>query len=88
MFNDAWDDAFKDALGEEFNHDNEEHAKLYDRAWKEYKSEAYGFWGLVFEVNKDFLCEEAHPPLPGGFYHDLYDEFKRQHPNVVDLRLD
>ena len=87
-FNEAWDKAFEDATGEEYDGDNEEHQKLYDWAWEEYKSEGYGFWGLVFEIDRDFNCEEALPPMAGGFYKGTYKLFKNNHPNVVDLRLD
>lgn len=87
-FNDAWDKAFEDTTGEVYDSDNEEHAAVFHEAWEEYKSEGYGFWGLVFEIDKHFNCEEALPPMQGGFYKGTFELFKQNHPNVVHLRLD
>lgn len=87
-FNEAWDKAFKRATGEDFDIDNDQHSKIFHDAWKKYQDERYGFWGLVYEVDRHFNCEEALPPMVGGFYKGTFQLFKRQHSTVVDLRLD
>lgn len=87
-FNEAFDKAFEEAHGTDHDPDDEEHAAVFKEAWDEYQSEGYGFWGIVFEIDRDFTAEEALPPMPGGFYKGTYKLFKQQHPNVVDLRLD
>lgn len=90
-FNSAFDKAFEEMTGEEHNLDNEEHQKVFNAAWEEFKNENYGFWGLIFEISFDgenMEAEEAYPALPGGFYKGVFPSFKRQQPRVIDLRLD
>lgn len=90
-FNSAWDKAFEEAAGADFDGDDTEHRKIFDDAWNNYKNEGMGFWGLVFEISYDggkMTAEEALPPMTNGFYKGLFKLFKQQHPRVIDLRLD
>lgn len=87
-FNTAFDKAFEGAVGVEYNSDDEEHVEVYNRAFKEYKSENLGFFGLIFEVDSSGRAVDSLPPMAGGFYKGTYRLFKSQHPNVIDLRLD
>ena len=88
-FNDAFEDAFEEATGTKFDDDNEEHQELHQEIWDQYVK--MGFFGLIFEITDmhgDFSAEEAMAPMNGGFYRGTYKTFKRNHPNVIDLRLD
>lgn len=91
-FNDAFDKAFEEMTGEEYNMENDEHQKIFNEAWEEYKTAGYGFWGLIFEIsidaNGEMTAEEALSPMLGGFYKGMFKLFKQQNPNVIDLRLD
>lgn len=90
-FNEEFDKAFEEATGEEYDGDNEGHQEVFNAAWEEYKNEHLGFWGLVFEITHSgdtYQAEEAFPPMAGGFYKGMYNLFKRNHKNVIDLRLD
>jgi hypothetical protein len=89
-FNEAWDKAFEDAVGTEYDHENEEHEAMYKDVFDEYKNSA-GFWGLCFEISFDdgnMTAEEALPPMSNGFYKGSYPVLKRQNPGIVDLRMD
>lgn len=86
-----FDDAFKEATGEEFDMDNPDHYAVYSKMHKKMQDDHLGFYGLVYEITDhggEFDAEEALVPLANGFYRGTYDMFKRQHPTVVDLRLD
>lgn len=90
-FNSDFDKAFEEATGMSYDGDDEEHHAVFDKVWKEYQSEGYGFWGLVFEITHngdEYHAEEAEMPMPGGFYRGVFRQFKARHPKVIDLRLD
>jgi hypothetical protein len=89
-FNNDWDKAFEDATGVAYDHDNEEHAAEFQKAWESFNSDG-SLYGLLFEVtnhNGEYHAEEAWPPMKGGFYKHTYRDFKAQHPDIIDLRLD
>lgn len=84
-----FDDAFKEATGEEFDIDNPDHYTVYNKMHNNMKDT--GFYGLLFEITDvggEFNAEEAMPPMEGGFYRGTYPQFKRRNPHIVDLRLD
>lgn len=89
-FNTEWDKAFEEATGVAYDHDDEEHQAEYEKAWRSF-NEGGSLYGLLFEItnyNGDYHVEEAWPPSRGGFYKHTYRDFKAQHPDVIDLRLD
>jgi hypothetical protein len=89
-FNSAFDKAFEEMTGEEFNNELPVHEAIFNEAWREFKHN-FDFWGLIFEISMDgdsMTAEEAMSPMPHGFYHGVFKMFKQQHPNVIDLRRD
>ena len=90
-FNEAFDEAFEEATGLEYDHDDEQHHEVYDGVWQEFKDDKRSFYGVIFEITDHGESLHAAPvmvPLSDGFYRETYRSFKRQHPDVVDLRLD
>lgn len=90
-FNQAFDEAFEEATGVPYDHDNEGHHEVYNELWQELQRSKMGFYGVIFEItdlHDSFHAEEAMAPMAGGFYRGTFSTFKRQHPDVVDLRLD
>lgn len=86
-FNEAWDREFENATGEEFDMDNEEHAKVFNSAWKEYRDN--GFVGALFKLEGDgpFDAQEEIT-MPGGFYRGVRPSPTFKALKLVDLRLD
>ena len=87
-FNEKWDDEFKKATGKVFDMDDEEHQKVFDSAWEEWKK--MGGYGMLFRLtprgkafSADVVLEDA-----GGFYRGIYrgPAFKRL--GLIDVRLD
>ena len=87
-FTEAFDKTFRGAVGKKFDHENEEHAAIFDDANKQYKEENLGFFGLTFQIDRNMHAVNVLPPMANGFYAGAYRMFKSRHPNVVDLRVD
>lgn len=88
-FNEAFEDAFQEATGKSFDDSDEDHFEIHQELWDQYVK--MGFFGLIFEITDHggvLSAEPAMAPMTGGFYRGTYKTFKRQHPNVIDLRLD
>jgi hypothetical protein len=85
-FNDAWDREFKNQTGESFDMDDEEHAKVFNSAWENYKDS--DFYGILFKLSKDLDDVEEVASIPGGFYKGIYRANTLKHLQLVDLRLD
>jgi hypothetical protein len=86
-FNDAWDKEFEDQTGEEFDMDNDEHQKVFNSAWEDYKRN--GFVGMLFrlEGSGPFNAEEVLQES-GGFYRGIYRSATFERIGLIDLRLD
>lgn len=90
VYNEAFDEQFERIVGERFDDENKVHQEIARETWEKYNKSMQGFYGIIFEITHDDAAEEL-PQFtnPGGFYGgDSYKEFKRQYPNVIDLRLD
>jgi hypothetical protein len=95
-YNDAFDEQFERIVGERFDDENKVHEAIAEETWKKYTKSKQSFYGIIFEISYDEGSNSIDEALelpqftnPGGFYGgDCYGEFKRQYPNVIDLRLD
>lgn len=86
-FNEAWDREFANETGEEFDHENEAHAAMFDAAWKEYRD--MGFVGILFKLEGEPIENaEEEISVPGGFYKGIYRGNTLKHLGLIDLRLD
>lgn len=93
-FNDNWDKQFKKYLGEEFDHENEQHAKIFDKAWKYFINHGFSvLFKLTYAQNAQF---KAHEELrsdhisdkAGMFYEGIYRTSAFKSMGLVDIRLD
>jgi hypothetical protein len=90
-FNEAWDKEFQNETGEEFDHENDQHREVFDKAWAEYQREGLGMWGVLYSITHgdDAYTAEATDAQPGGFYRGIYKKMKADQGNeIIDLRLD
>lgn len=89
-FNQAFDEAFKEATGEEHDMDNEEHQAIYNEAWREYNDNKMGFVGVVVFIEHDGegfeVVDSEMAPMTNGFYRGAYKIVRRMVD--VDIRLD
>lgn len=85
-FNEAWEREFKNATGEQFDDENDEHQKVFQSAWREYKD--MGFYGILFKLSKDLDDVEEELVIPGGFYAGIYRGHSLKRMGLIDLRLD
>jgi hypothetical protein len=76
-FNQEWDEKFEQCFGEEFDMDNEEHEKVFNRAWKEYNSSV--LFGAVVQVTENMHAEMEMPIMEGGFYRGPYKNLNQDH---------
>jgi hypothetical protein len=84
-FNEAWDREFENATGQAFDDEDDEHQKVFNSAWKEYRDS--GFVGILFKLSHDLDDADDEITMPGGFYKGIYrGELKRM--SLIDLRLD
>lgn len=84
-FNEAWDREFKNSTGEEFDDENDEHQKVFQSAWREYRDS--GFVGILFKLSKDLDEAEDIMTMPGGFYKSIH-RTQMKGMGLIDLRLD
>jgi hypothetical protein len=85
-FNEAWDREFENATGEQFDDENDEHQKVFNSAWREYKD--MGFYGILFKLSHDLDDVEEELTIPGGFYKGIYRGGQMKRMGLIDLRLD
>lgn len=85
-FNEAWDREFENATGEAFDDENDEHQKVFNSAWKEYRDS--GFVGILFKLSNDLDDAEDVITMPGGFYAAIYRGSELKRMGLIDLRLD
>lgn len=85
-FNEAWDREFENATGEKFDDENDEHQKLFQSAWKEYKD--VGFYGILFKLSDDLSEVEEELVMTGGFYAGIHRGQELKRMGLIDLRLD
>lgn len=81
-FNDEWDEKFEQAFEEDFDMDNEEHEKVFNRAWKEFSNNQM-FYGAIVSVNTGMHADMETPEMPGGFYRGPFKVLKKD--NIVEL---
>jgi len=81
-FNDEWDNKFEDAFGEGFDQDNEDHDKVFDKAWKTF-SNGQMFYGAIVQVNAGGHAEMEMPIMDGGFYRGPFKHLSKT--NVIEL---
>lgn len=82
VFNDAWDEEFEQAFGEDFDMDNEDHEKVFAKAWKEF-SNKQSMFGAVVEVNSGMHASMEDMPSEGGFYRGSFKNMDKT--NIVEL---
>ncbi len=87
QFNAGWDDAFRRATGERFDIEDDEHANVYNSAFKEYQKQ--GFVGVLIHLTGDpidggYIIEHK----PGGFYRGIKHTSAFAQYGLIDLRLD
>lgn len=87
-FNEAWDKEFERANDIEFDHEDEEHAKVFDNVWKQYTS-MHGY-GILFKLHVAGEKFEANPveEAQGGFYGGIYRSQALKRHSLIDIRLD
>lgn len=83
-FNDDFEKEFEKTHGEDYDHDNEEHRAIYDKAWKDMLKQQ--FIGVAVEVDEHGNVDAHGESMEGGFYQNQDDLLRGS--NVVDLRLD
>jgi hypothetical protein len=84
IFNQDWDKNFEDTFGEDFDHSNPAHEKIFNKAHKEFQKTS--FMGIAVEVNESDVAKMDMSPFSGGFYQGAYPELRRL--KLIDLRLD
>ena len=85
-FNEAWDREFENATGQAFDDEDDEHQKVFQSAWKEYRDS--GFVGILFKLSKDLDDADDVITMPGGFYAGIYRGRELKGMGLIDLRLD
>lgn len=65
-FNEEFDTAFEKTFGEEFDHDNQHHEKIFNDAYKQWKE--ISFCGQAVEVDESFHADIQDMPLEKGFH--------------------
>ena len=85
IFNQDWDTEFEKTFGEDFDGDDPKHAKIFSKAWKEFKENS--FIGALVMVDQAGHCE-LDLTMPGGFYKGIYNNSIFKHERAVDFRLD
>ena len=75
VFNQEWDNKWDDAFDESFDMDNEEHEKVFNRAWKKYSQNQ--FFGAIVEVNSNMHASMNTEIMDGGFYRGPYKVMKK-----------
>lgn len=87
-FNDAWDEQFEKKIGEEYDEEDPEHAKLFNEAWKEYTN-MHGY-GILFDLTPtaDGFDVDVAEESQGGFYGGIYKTSGMKRLGLIDIRLD
>lgn len=87
-FNTAWDKAFKDNFGINFEYDEPTHEALFSSAHKQFKK--LSFVGVLFDLalhGKEFRVIDSDQSAD-GFYQGLYGKQHFKSRGLVDIRLD
>jgi hypothetical protein len=82
-FNDAWDKEFEKNFGEEFDHEDKDHEKIFNKARQEYLDN-YGMLGMLVLVNDKFGARIEDMPGVKGFVRGILKMVKRQR-GVIEL---
>lgn len=80
-FNEEWDQQWDKTFDEPFDMDNEEHEKVYDRAWKKYSQNV--FYGAVVEINSNMHAGMDMDLMENGFFRGTYKLLKKD--NILEL---
>lgn len=75
IFNQDWDKEFERAFGMDFDHDDPDHAKIFDHAWKEFKTNS--FMGAAVSVNARGSASLEQVAV-GGFHKGVLPQLMRQ----------
>lgn len=94
-FNENWDKQFKKNLGEEFDNDNEQHEKIFNKAWEYYKKHSAND-GVLFKLVPSGQGFKAYEELKssdlgdkgGMFYEGIHRTPQFKTLGLVDIRLD
>lgn len=82
-FNDAWDSQFEKNFDEEFNMDDYDHEKIFNKSRKEY-IDGYSMVGMLVIVDSKYNARIEEMPGPNGFIRSIYKAIKSQR-GVIQL---